>query len=224
MRRRLGEEEGKFCEYTAEFGFYAAKRGQNKVNNALFKNIRDAEGNFITDHVWIPIRLIDVFLKQESDGIYSLNFPYFGGDNDFKAQYNSLLNVGCVPVAIQLKYEDFEKPVDQTKLLAMPVNVVRQTLIDLGVDKDSLESVHNDLLYCGRKFMGVETIFKNNQCSINFMVTLFYKPEESIFKRLTGKYALKRQITGIIEETNLFTREEFTEKLMKNLGDFLATV
>ena len=59
MRRRLGEEEGKFCEYTAEFGFYAAKRGQNKVNNALFKNIRDAEGNFITDHVWIPIRLID---------------------------------------------------------------------------------------------------------------------------------------------------------------------
>lgn len=166
----------------------------------------------------------DVFLKQESDGIYSLNFPYFGGDNDFKAQYNSLLNVGCVPVAIQLKYEDFEKPVDQAKLLAMPVNVVRQTLIDLGVDKDSLESVHNDLLYCGRKFMGVETIFKNNQCSINFMVTLFYKPEESIFKRLTGKYALKRQITGIIEETNLFTREEFTEKLMKNLGDFLATI
>ena len=166
----------------------------------------------------------DVFLKQESDGIYSLNFPYFGGDNDFKAQYNSLLNVGCVPVAIQLKYEDFEKPVDQAKLLAMPVNVVRQTLIDLGVDKDSLESVHNDLLYCGRKFMGVETIFKNNQCSINFMVTLFYKPEESIFKRLTGKYALKRQITGIIEETNLFTREEFTEKLMKNLGDFLAKI
>lgn len=166
----------------------------------------------------------DVFLKQESDGIYSLNFPYFGGDNDFKAQYNSLLNVGCVPVAIQLKYEDFEKPVDQAKLLAMPVNVVRQTLIDLGVDKDSLESVHNDLLYCGRKFMGVETIFKNNQCSINFMVTLFYKPEESIFKRLTGKYALKRQITGIIEETNLFTREEFTEKLMKNLGDFLAAI
>jgi hypothetical protein len=166
----------------------------------------------------------EVFLKQESDGIYSLNFPYFGGDNDFKAQYNSLLNVGCVPVAIQLKYEDFEKPVDQAKLLAMPVNVVRQTLIDLGVDKDSLESVHNDLLYCGRKFMGVETIFKNNQCSINFMVTLFYKPEESIFKRLTGKYALKRQITGIIEETNLFTREEFTEKLMKNLGDFLAKI
>jgi hypothetical protein len=52
----------------------------------------------------------DVFLKQESDGIYSLNFPYFGGNNDFKAQYNSLLNVGCVPVAIQLKYNDLENP------------------------------------------------------------------------------------------------------------------
>ena len=56
------------------------------------------------------------------------------------------------------------------------------------------------------------------------MVTLFYKPEESIFKRLTGKYALKRQITGIIEETNLFTREEFTEQLMKNLSSFLANL
>ena len=64
MRRRLGEEEGKFCEYTAEFGFYAAKRGQNKVNNALFKNVRGANGEFLTDHVWIPIRLIDVFLTK----------------------------------------------------------------------------------------------------------------------------------------------------------------
>jgi hypothetical protein len=106
----------------------------------------------------------------------------------------------------------------------MPVRVVAKTLIDLGVDESNLQSVHNDLLYCGKKFMGVETIFKNNQCSINFMVTLFYKPEESIFKRLTGQYALKRPITGIIEETNLFTREEFTEQLMKNMNEFLAKI
>jgi hypothetical protein len=166
----------------------------------------------------------EVFLKQESDGIYSLNFPYFGGKNDFKAQYNSLLNVGCVPVAVQLKYEDFEKPLDLNKLKAMPVSMVKKTLIDLGVEESMLESIHNDLLYCGKKFMGVETIFKNNQCSINFMVTLFYKPEESIFKRLTGQYALKRPITGIIEETNLFTREEFTEQLMKNLEAYLKNL
>jgi hypothetical protein len=166
----------------------------------------------------------EVFLKQEPDGIYSLNFPYFGGKNDFKAQYNSLLNVGCVPVAVQLKYEDFEKPLDLNKLKAMPVSMVKKTLIDLGVEESMLESIHNDLLYCGKKFMGVETIFKNNQCSINFMVTLFYKPEESIFKRLTGQYALKRPITGIIEETNLFTREEFTEQLMKNLEAYLKNL
>lgn len=164
----------------------------------------------------------DVFLKQEDDGIYSLNLPYFGGDNNFKAQYNSLLNVGCVPVAVQLKYTDLEKPFNQWALLKMPVKVVADTLIELGVDENNLQSVHNDLLYCGKKFMGVETIFKNNQCSINFMVTLFYKPEESIFKRLKGQFALKRPITGIIEETNLFTREEFTEKLMKNIGEYLA--
>lgn len=166
----------------------------------------------------------DVFLKQEPDGIYSLNFPYFGGQNDFKAQYNSLLNVGCVPVAIQLLYKDFTKPFDREKLVTMPIKVVAKTLIDLGVDESNLQSIHNDLLYCGKKFMGVETIFKNNQCSINFMVTLFYKPEESIFKRLTGKYALKRPITGIIEETNLFTREQFTEQLMKNMENFLSTI
>jgi hypothetical protein len=106
----------------------------------------------------------------------------------------------------------------------MPVEVVKKTLIELGVDETNLESVHNDLLYLGKKFMGVETIFKNNQCSINFMVTLFYKPEESIFKRLTGKYALKRPITGIIEETNLFTRDTFIKVLAKNLESYISTL
>ncbi len=166
----------------------------------------------------------DIFLKQEADGMYSLNFPYFGGDNNFKAQYNTLLNVGCVPVAVQLRLRDLEKPFDKQKLMAMPVTTVLKTLIDLGVDPDSLTSIHNDLLYCGKKFMGVETIFKNECCSINFIVTLFYKPEESIFKRLTGKYALARPITGIIEETNLFTREQFTETLIKNMGDYLENL
>ena len=59
---------------------------------------------------------------------------------------------------------------------------------------------------------------------LNFMVTLFYKPEESIFKRLTGKYALKRPITGIIEETNLFTREAFIKTLMKNLEEHVSKI
>jgi hypothetical protein len=166
----------------------------------------------------------NVFVQLEPDGIYSLNFPYFGGKNDFKAQYNSLLNVGCIPVAIQLLRKDLEKPLNPEKIYSMPVQVVGKTLIDLGVEEQSLQSIHNDLLYQGKKFMGVETIFKDNQCSINFMVTLFYKPEESIFKRLKGKYALKRPITGIIEETNLFTREEFIEKFIENIREFLRTL
>ena len=163
----------------------------------------------------------DVFIKQEPDGIYSLNFPFYTGKDDFKSQYNSLLNEGCIPIAIQLRLADFEKPVDTYKLAQMPVKVVKQTLIELGVDPTHLESVHNDLLYQGRKFMGVENICKNGWYSINFMVTLFYKPEESIFKRLTGDHAFKRPITGIIEETNLFTREEFVEAIMKNFYEFL---
>ena len=123
-----------------------------------------------------------------------------------------------------MKYQDFEQPIDGNKLSQMTIRLITETLIDLGVSAEKLQSVHNDLLYEGKKFVGVETIFKNNQCSINFVVTLFYKPEESIFKRLTGQYALKRPITGIIEETNLFTREEFTEQLMKNIEAYLKNL
>jgi hypothetical protein len=56
------------------------------------------------------------------------------------------------------------------------------------------------------------------------MITLFYRPEEKIFKRLTGKYALKRQITGIIEETNLFTKEQFIELFMTNLQEYINSL
>ena len=166
----------------------------------------------------------DVFIKQELDGLYSLNFPYFEDCNSFKTQYNALANVGCIPVLMQLRFKDFEKPIDKPVLINMPLKVVGQTLVELGVDKESLQTVHNDLLYQGKKFMGVETIFKNNCYSSIFIITLFYKPEEEIFKRLTGKYALRRPITGIIEETNLFTREEFIEKFMHNINEFLKTL
>lgn len=160
--------------------------------------------------------------KQESDGIYSLNLPYFGDTPDFKVNYNLLLNVGCIPVAIHLNLHDLENPLDKNKLQSLPMKIVRKTLIELGVPKEDLEIHRNDLLYHGKKFLGSEVIIRNDQCSIDFMITLFYKPEEPIFKRLTGKYALKRQITGIIEETNLFTKEQFIDAFMSNLKEFIS--
>jgi lipoate-protein ligase A len=101
---------------------------------------------------------------------------------------------------------------------------VEKTLLELGVPKEDLEIHRNDLLYRGKKFLGSEVIIRNNQCSIDFMITLFYRPEEKIFKRLTGKYALKRQITGIIEETNLFTKEQFIELFMTNLQEYINSL
>ena len=43
-----------------------------------------------------------------------------------------------------IKYEDLEYPLNVDKLRALPVTVVGKTLIDLGVDKHSLQSIHND--------------------------------------------------------------------------------
>jgi hypothetical protein len=48
-----------------------------------------------------------------------------------------------------------------------------------------------------------------------------YAPEKEIFDRLTGKYAQHRGITGIIEETNLFTKEQFIDTLIEELQTIL---
>lgn len=166
----------------------------------------------------------DTLIKQETDGLYSINAPYFGATPDYKTGYNILLNVGSISGAIQLKLPDLERPLDKSKLINMPMMVVKNTLLELGVPDSDLTITRNDVLYKGKKFFGAEVIFRHNQCSIDFVLTLFYKDEEELFKRLTGKYALKRQITGIIEETNLFTKKQFIEALLKNFKTFIATL
>jgi lipoate-protein ligase A len=104
------------------------------------------------------------------------------------------------------------------------MKVVEKSLLELGVPQSDLTIHRNDLLYNGKKFLGSEVIIRNNQCSIDFMITLFYKPEEKIFRRLTGKYALKRQITGIIEETNLFSKDQFIDIFLNNLKSYIAAL
>ena len=77
----------------------------------------------------------------------------------------------------------------------------------------------NKLLYDGKKFVGDESAFKDNIFIETTVITLNYSNEKEIFDKLTGEHALKRGITGIIEETNSFSREQFIEiftKLYKN--------
>lgn len=163
----------------------------------------------------------DTFLKLEPDGLFSFNFPYFGNIADFKTEYNTLLNANSVPVAIQLGLDSDVSEELLNSLKHLPIESVLQTLLDLGVDSTLLKASRNDLLYNNKKFMGIETIVKNGWLSLNFIVTLHYTPEEAIFKRLTGKYALSRGITGIIEETNLFTKEQFIDSLLIHMKDYL---
>lgn len=163
----------------------------------------------------------DTFLKLENDGIYSFNLPYFGQVKDFKTEYNTLLNVHSIPIAVQIKLDSDINEDLLHKLKHLPIKTVYQTLLDLGVNSTLLKCSRNDLLFNGKKFMGIETIVKNDWLSLNFIITLHYTPEEAIFKRLTGKYALSRGITGIIEETNLFTKDQFIDKLLSHISLYL---
>lgn len=63
MRYSLKGKVGEIDEYTAEFACYSSEKSTGKVNKALLLNVY--QGNkLITDHMWIPSRLIDVFLER----------------------------------------------------------------------------------------------------------------------------------------------------------------
>ena len=102
-------------------------------------------------------------------------------------------------------------------LKKMLVAKVYETLLELRVNKKDLSFSHNDLLYKGKKFMGDENRIENGVFTEAAVITLEYTPEEEIFQRLTGKYALKRGITGIIEETQCFTKQQFIDKLLEKI-------
>ena len=64
MRKNFIDKVGTIAEYTAEFSFYSSRNGGTKIDKALLTNIRDREGNFITDHVWISTKYLDIFLQR----------------------------------------------------------------------------------------------------------------------------------------------------------------
>ena len=52
-------------------------------------------------------------------------------------------------------------------------------------------------------------------------ITLKALPEQEIFQRLKGQYALRRPITGISEEVPSVTKEAFIEKLIEKLNAYI---
>ena len=166
----------------------------------------------------------DTLLKQEPDGLYSYNLPFVGDPTDFKTGYNLLLNKNSIPLGVHIKLNPTWDSHHIEALSKMIVNSVYSSLVELGVEAEDLSRKHNDLLYKGKKFMGEEQKLANGVFSENAVITLAYKPEEKIFQRLTGKYALTRGITGIMEETRCFTKQQFIEKLLEKIAAFIKTL
>lgn len=164
-------------------------------------------------------------VKIEADGLYSYNLPYIGPTNRmYKTEYNILVTPNTIPIVTHIKINPKWTFEQITKLEWLMSDSIYNTLIELGVDSTKLKRIHNDLLYDGKKFVGIEQKTANGVFSQDIILTLKYKPEEDVFKRLTGKYALSRGIIGIMEETNCFTREQFIEKLKEKILIFINTL
>lgn len=161
-------------------------------------------------------------VKQEEDGLYSYNLPYIGPPNKlYKTEYNILVTPNTIPIVTHIKLNPKWTQSQITQLEWLMSDSIYLTLLELGVDKTKLKRVMNDLLYDNKKFVGIEQKNANGVFTQNIILTLKYKPEEEIFKRLTGKYALSRGIIGIMEETNCFTREQFIESLKTKILKFM---
>ena len=166
----------------------------------------------------------NTLVKQEADGLCSYNLPFLGNRADFKTGYNLLLNKNSIPIANHIKINPSWTQDQIEALSKMITNAVYSALLDLGVAAEKLSFKHNDILYEGKKFVGYEQLISNGVFSEDIVITLEYTPEEEIFQRLTGKYALARGITGIIEETQCFTKQQFIEKLLEKITAFVKTL
>ena len=181
----------------------------------------------IKENVWWNRPLnSDVFVKQEEDGLWSYNLPLAWRQESvaWKANYNVLLNKDNLPVAGMIKVNKHWTVDDFTKLKRLLIDGVYNALIKLGVSEDKLQQPGNDILYDGKKFFGLETIVKDGWFSIDCFITLRYKPAKEVFDRLSGHFVKYKSITGIMEETELFTKEEFIKVLTEELQSILATI
>lgn len=163
----------------------------------------------------------DIFCKLEDDGLYSYNLPLYLGKDNFKTKYNFLLNKHSVPIAIHIQLDDTWTAEERELLSRMCQECVYDTLIDLGVPPEDLTTPKNDLLFKGRKFAGDEHAGADNVYSENMSVTLQALPEQEIFQRLKGTYALKRPITGISEEVPSVTKEAFINTLIEKFNVYI---
>lgn len=164
----------------------------------------------------------DIFCKLEDDGMYSYNLPLYLGKDTFKTKYNFLLNKNSVPIAIHIKLDETWTEEAKQLLSEMCHKCVYDTLIALGVSEEDLTAPRNDLLFRGKKFAGDEHAGSGDVYSENMSITLKALPEQELFQRLKGQYALRRPITGIAEEVPSVTKEAFIDTLIEKLNAYVV--
>lgn len=163
-----------------------------------------------------------------TDGLPCCNLPIFLGKNKtWKSAYNVLLNKNNIPTVIQIKFNHTLGPEEIEKLTQMSSVIVLNTIKRLGIPEKDICAMNNDLLLRGKKFVGNEKIYKDNIYTECLFITLRYKEEQDIFSRLTsGKTSATahREITGVMDEYESFTKEEFLkiycEEFKKYLNQF----
>ena len=167
----------------------------------------------------------EVMCKKEEDGLYSYNLPFLnavaGGTDLYKTGYNILLNKNSIPCATHIKLDESWTEEQKRLLTQMFYHCIYHALIDFGVAEKDLDRPRNDILYKGKKFVGGEQAIIDDVFTEDLVITIQALPEKDIFSRLTGKYAQKRQITGIAEEIPSITKEAFIDKLYEKLQAYV---
>lgn len=198
-----------------QFNWRKTLKFESNVNQIAFGDVKEC---LWWNRPLNPKQLVEL----ESDGLYSYNLPYIGPQNKlYKTNYNILVTPNTIPIVTHIKINPNWTSLQKSQLENLMINSIYNTLIELGVDKTKLKKLGNDILYEEKKFVGFEQKTANGVFSQDIILTLKYKPEEKVFKRLSGKYALARGIVGIMEETNCFTREQFIEKLKEKVLTFM---
>ena len=198
----------------------------NWRKNSIYKGKNTIQIGDVLEPIWWnrPLKS-NTPIKKEANGIYSYNLPYIRRTPDFKTDYNILVGKGTVPIIMLLKVNYSWTPKQRNVLRLLPTHVVYETLVSLGVDSSKLEIAKNDLLYNGKKFVGNEEAEYGGWYGAATVVTLNYTKEKHLFDQLTGEYANARGICGIQEETgNIFTKEEFIERLIETFKKKLETL
>lgn len=165
----------------------------------------------------------DTLVKIDNEGLYSYNLPYIGNleKTFYKTGYNILVTPNTIPIISHIQINPNWGVKEISILTKLNSAAVYDTLVELGVDKTKLKQVKNDILYEGKKFMGVENRLEAGVFSEDIVLTLKYTPEKHLFEKLTGEFALRRGIIGIMEETNCFTKEQFLQTLIKNIQKYV---